>query len=115
MILLNNIQVVGGEEKASCSQMNAAKEELRSKYKGANAVLYGSLGYVLLIATAGTDYQIYAMHVEKGTSLHPVTEKCGVRLAWMHTLNGSSRALACRRDAAKSRLVRAACTMLVQA
>ncbi len=46
---LNNVMVLGGEDKAVRSLMNIAVAELLEKHKGATAALYGNLGYIILM------------------------------------------------------------------
>ena len=79
MVRLQNLQVIGGEDKADRRHIKRAEEELHSKHKGANAALYGSLGYLVLIATAGEACQVFAMGVAKGAALVPLVPEFEVR------------------------------------
>ncbi|KAL0023742.1 hypothetical protein WJX77_000108 [Trebouxia sp. C0004] len=53
MQFLDNVLVIGGEDKPTRSEMRVAQSELLLKHKGANAALYGDLGYIIMIVTAG--------------------------------------------------------------
>ena len=64
MQFLDNVLVIGGEDKATRSEMCVAQSELL-KYKGANAALYGDLGYIIMIATAGECVTVYALNLCK--------------------------------------------------
>lgn len=55
--------VLGGEDKAVRSLMNIAVAELLEKHKGATAALYGNLGYIILIATAGEAVRVFALEL----------------------------------------------------
>ena len=63
MVRLDNTQVIGGEDKANRRDIKRAAVELRSEHRGANAALYGRLGYLILIATAGNSCQVSAMEL----------------------------------------------------
>ena len=60
--------------------MHVAQSELFSKHKGANAALYGDLGYIMLIATAGKCATVFALDARQGTQLQPLVEQFEVRL-----------------------------------
>ena len=53
MLHLDNIMLVGGVDKADAHQRHTAVDELMEMHKGIPAALYGDLGYIILIATAG--------------------------------------------------------------
>ena len=72
MVLLHNLQVIGGEDEAHRRDIKRAIAELRSKHKRANAALYGSLDYQVLIATAGDACQVFAMGLAEGAALVPL-------------------------------------------
>eukprot|EP00611_Tribonema_gayanum_P032692 TRINITY_DN987_c0_g1_i4.p3 TRINITY_DN987_c0_g1~~TRINITY_DN987_c0_g1_i4.p3 ORF type:complete len:165 (-),score=20.26 TRINITY_DN987_c0_g1_i4:920-1414(-) len=67
-VLLGGLLCIGGEDKNSTDKFEVALGECEAKHKGANAAMYGSLGYILLIIMAGTDFGVYAMPVEAGAS-----------------------------------------------
>lgn len=71
MVRLDNTQVIGGEDKANRRDIKRAAVELRSEHRGANAALYGRLGYLILIATAGNSCQVSAMELVE--TAEPVT------------------------------------------
>ena len=63
MQFLDNVLVIGGEDKATRSEMRVAQSELWLKHKGANAALYGDLGYIIMIATAGECVTVFALNL----------------------------------------------------
>lgn len=48
MRYLDNVMVAGGEDKPQRHLMNTAVQKLLDKHSGANAALYGDLGYLVL-------------------------------------------------------------------
>ncbi|BDA48582.1 probable crinkler effector protein 8 [Coccomyxa sp. Obi] len=75
MVHLLKRMVIGGEDKVSRNLMPSAVKELRSKHKGANAALYGGLGYLILIATAGDRCAVYAMELGNDALLTPIIDE----------------------------------------
>ena len=75
MQFLDNILVIGGEDKPVRGEMRVAESELFLKYKGANAALYGDLGYIIMIATAGECAKVFALNVRQGAQLQPLVEQ----------------------------------------
>lgn len=75
MQFLDNVLVIGGEDKPVRSEMRVAQLELFSKHKGANAALYGDLGYIIMIATAGECVTVFALDVRQGAQLQPLVEQ----------------------------------------
>lgn len=75
MQFLDNILVIGGEDKPVRSEMRQAQSELFLKHKGANAALYGDLGYIIMIATAGECITVFALDVRQGSQLQPLVEQ----------------------------------------
>lgn len=75
MQFLDNVLVIGGEDKSVRSEMRVAQSELLAKHKGANAALYGDLGYIIMIATAGECVTIFALDVRQGAKLQPLDEQ----------------------------------------
>ncbi len=63
LLFLQNVMVVGGEDKASDAEMENARLELVEKHQPSNMMMFGRLGYILLIATAGTSVQVEALPV----------------------------------------------------
>ena len=72
MVHLLRLLLIGGADKASRSLMQTAVSELREKHKGANAALYGGLGYIILVATAADCCAVYAMQLGRNASLTPI-------------------------------------------
>jgi len=79
MQFLDNVLVIGGEDKAVRSEMRAAQSELFLKHKGANAALYGDLEYIIMIATAGECVTVFALDVRQGAQLQPLVKLFEVR------------------------------------
>ncbi|KAK9830079.1 hypothetical protein WJX72_009646 [[Myrmecia] bisecta] len=71
--------LVGGEDKASRRDMPTACSELESKHKGANAAVYGGLGYIVLIATAGDMCAVFAKGLAKDTQMVSIIEAFEMR------------------------------------
>ncbi|DBA94012.1 TPA: hypothetical protein ACH3X1_001664 [Trebouxia sp. C0004] len=88
MQFLDNILVIGGEDKPVRSEMRVAQSELFLKHKGANAALYGDLGYIIMIATAGECISVFALDVRQGAQLQPLVEQFEMR-----TLSGRRKVL----------------------
>lgn len=59
--------VAFGEDKPEEKEFTTAVTELKMKHVGANAVLYGSLSYVLAVATGGPIIRFFALPVEQST------------------------------------------------
>ena len=83
MQFLDNVLVIGGEDKSMRSEMHVAQLELLSKHKGANAALYGALGYIIMIATAGECVTVFALNVRHSAQLQPLVGQFEVgSVAW---------------------------------
>ena len=83
MQFLDNVLVIGGEDKPTCSEMHVAQSELLLKHKGANAALYGHLGYIIMIATAGECVRIFALNIRHSAQLQPLVAQFQVgSVAW---------------------------------
>jgi hypothetical protein len=63
LVLMDNTLVIGGEDKAHPSAYHECVAELTRKHAGANAALYGELGYILLMATCGNEISVHAMPI----------------------------------------------------
>lgn len=70
LLWLQGALIVGGEHKKA--NMPLPVDELRAKHKSVNSALYGQLEYILLYASAGATFQMYAIPV-CGGDLVPVT------------------------------------------
>jgi hypothetical protein len=64
MVLVKEVLVVGGEDKADEGQLRSCMEDLTRKHMGSNAALYGRLTYILLVAFTGRKMSVYTMLVE---------------------------------------------------
>lgn len=71
-LFLDNTMIVGGVDMASDGDMHLACTEMLESYQASNAVLFGRLGYILLVATAGTSIQVEAMPVGGASSLSTI-------------------------------------------
>lgn len=71
--------IVGGEDKASYVEMAVARKELLEKHQPSNMMMFGSLGYILLIATAGTRLEVQALPVAGASMLTTVIADFQVR------------------------------------
>lgn len=71
--------VVGGEDKASDAEMENARVELVQKHQASNMMMFGRLGYILLIAIAGTSLQVEALPVGGAPRLTTVVPQFKVR------------------------------------
>ena len=80
MVNSSRMLLIGGEDKSSCDLMRHAVSELYDKHKGANAALYGGLGYLILIATAANCAAVYAMELGRNAQLTPIIDKFEVRI-----------------------------------
>ena len=63
LFYLQNVMIVVGEDKASYADMAVARKELLDKHQPSNMMVFGRLGYILLIATAGTRLEVEALPV----------------------------------------------------
>lgn len=79
-ILVENVLLVGGEDKAKNADLDKAASELLAKHKGANASLYGDLGYILLIATAGQQCQLFGLCLMPNSELVCLIPRFEVRV-----------------------------------
>ncbi|KAK9812851.1 hypothetical protein WJX72_004697 [[Myrmecia] bisecta] len=79
MLHLFKVLLVGGEDKAFRSDMPKARSKLETKHKGANAAVYGGLGYIVLIATAGDMCAVNAKRLAKDTQMVPIIEEFEMR------------------------------------
>ncbi len=75
LVHLSRRLVIGGEDRHLRSLMQKAVIELLHKHKGANATLYGGLGYLILIATAAKQCAVFAMELGDDASLTPIIEE----------------------------------------
>lgn len=75
LVHLSRRLVIGGEDKPLRSLMQKAVTELLDKHKGANATLYGGLGYLILIATAAKHCAVFAMELGNDARLTPIIEE----------------------------------------
>ncbi len=75
MVNSSRMLLIGGEDISSCDLMRHAVSELYDKHKGANAALYGGLGYLILIATAAKQCAVFAMELGDDASLTPIIEE----------------------------------------
>ena len=75
MQFLDNVLVIGGEDKPVRNEIHVAQSELFLKHKGANAALYGDLGYIIMIATAGEWIKVFALDVRRSTQLQPLVQQ----------------------------------------
>ena len=83
MQFLDNVLVIGGEDKPTRSEMRVAQSELLLKHKGANAALYGDLGYIIMIATAGECVRVFALNIRHSAQLQPLVAQFEVgSVAW---------------------------------
>ena len=69
---MDNILVVGGEDKPKRELMQKAVQELLDKHKGANAAVYGDLGYLILFATAADAVSVFALNLCQNSRLEPL-------------------------------------------
>lgn len=69
LLWAQSVLIVGGEHKKAGQPLPT--DELTAKHKGANASLYGQLQFILLFASAGPLFQLFAMPVA-GTQLVPI-------------------------------------------
>ena len=76
---LDNVMVVGGEDKPRRQLMPQAVQELLDKHKGSNPALYGDLGYLILFATAGDAVRVFALQLHPNASLQPLMPEFVVR------------------------------------
>ena len=63
LLYLQNVMIVGGEDKASYAELADACRDLLQKHQPCNMMVFGKLGYILLIATAGTRLEVEALPV----------------------------------------------------
>jgi len=78
---MDNILVVGGEDKPKRELMQKAVQELLDKHKGANAAVYGDLGYLILFATAADAVSVFALELHPNARLKPLIPEFVVRHA----------------------------------
>lgn len=83
MQFLDNILVIIGEDKPVRDEMCVAQSELFLKHRGANAALYGELGYVIMIATAGECITVFALDLRQDAQPQPLVRQFEVRLSQM--------------------------------
>jgi hypothetical protein len=75
LLYVKGVPVVGGEHKRAGTPM--PEDELRAKHAGANASLYGHLGYILLYASTGSIFQLSAIPVGGDHLVHIGGETAG--------------------------------------
>ena len=78
---LDNVLVIGGEDKPRRELMRQAVQELSDKYKGANPAVYGDLGYLILFATAADAVSVFALNLCQNARLEPLIPEFVVRHA----------------------------------
>ena len=78
---LDNVLVIGGEDKPKRELMRKAVQELIDKHKGANPALYGDLGYLILFATAADAVSVFALNLCQNARLEPLIPEFVVRHA----------------------------------
>ena len=78
---LDNVLVIGGEDKPKRELMRKAVQELIDKHKGANPALYGDLGYLILFATAADAVSVFALNLCQNARLEPLIPEFVVRQA----------------------------------
>ena len=65
MLYLDDRIIISGEDRPMRGGMYVAQSKLLEKHKGANAALYGDLGYIIMIATAGECAKVFALDVRR--------------------------------------------------
>ena len=76
---LDNVMVVGEEDKPQRHLMPQAVQDLLDKHKGSGPALYGDLGYLILFATAGDAVRVFALQLHPSASLQPLMPEFVVR------------------------------------
>ena len=76
---LDNVLVVGGEDKPRRELMRKAVQELLDKHKGASPAVYGELGYLILFATAADAVSVFALNLCQNARLEPLIPEFVVR------------------------------------
>ena len=76
---LDNVLVVGGEDKPKRELMRKAVQELIDKHKGANPAVYGDLGYLILFATAADAVSVFDLNLCQNARLEPLIPEFVVR------------------------------------
>lgn len=79
LIYLQNVMIVGGADKASYAELADARGDLLQKHQPSNMMVFGNLGYILLIATAGTRLQVEALPVAGAPMLTTIIAAFQVR------------------------------------
>eukprot|EP00611_Tribonema_gayanum_P029428 TRINITY_DN786_c0_g1_i1.p1 TRINITY_DN786_c0_g1~~TRINITY_DN786_c0_g1_i1.p1 ORF type:complete len:750 (-),score=93.69 TRINITY_DN786_c0_g1_i1:75-2021(-) len=74
MVLLYGVLCIGGEEKADSRQYASALSECTAKHLGANAAMYGKLGYILLVVVAGDKLGVHAIALEQKSKPQMIVE-----------------------------------------
>jgi len=69
VLVPRSMLVIAAEDKCNKSDMAEADNDLVKKHVGSNIAMYGRLGYIVLIGTAGSDMKVNAMTVTPGSSL----------------------------------------------
>lgn len=77
--LVDNMLIIGGEDKPSKTQMAEADKDLIKKHVGSNVAMYGRLKYIILIGTAGADLKFNAMSISPGSGLQELFPAMEVR------------------------------------
>ncbi|CAL8466425.1 g5961 [Coccomyxa elongata] len=75
LVHLERRLLIGGEDTSSRDLMHTAANDVYEKHKGANAALYGGLGYLILIATAANACAVYAMELGKDAPLTRIIDE----------------------------------------
>ena len=70
---LDNVLVVGGEDKPRRELMRKAVQKLLDKHKDANPAVYSELGYWILFATAADAVSVFALNLCQIARLEPLT------------------------------------------
>ena len=82
MLHLDNVMLLGGVDMADDNVVYTAVHELMGKHKGIPAALYGDLGYIILIATAGNEVRVFALELDPGDQMLCLISQFSVRPAW---------------------------------
>ena len=77
--LVDNMLIIGGEDKPSKAQMAEADDDLIKKHVRSNRAMYGRLKYIILIATAGPLLKFNAMSIIPGSGLQELCPALEVR------------------------------------
>ena len=71
--------IIAGEDMTSKTQTAEADNDLIKKHVGCNRAMYGRLQYIVLIGTAGPDFEFNAMSVVLGGGVQELFPAMEVR------------------------------------